>query len=152
MRRKKDTEKRVKNVKLAVNADANRKVFGHIAQAFDKSKARESAEHPPGACRRIAKPAIATLAAAAVIIVAIGFVIHRASREETDGQTASAAAKSPGEMLTVLSLNIAYRKGGMEAVGKQYDKAFKMFGPRPAQISIQELLAEFNGDWKGQKP
>ncbi len=48
-------------------------------------------------------------------------------------------------MMTAMSLNIAYRKGGIEEVEKQYNEAFKLLGPRPATITVTELLAEYNG-------
>ncbi|MHC4501437.1 MAG: hypothetical protein ACYS21_20290 [Planctomycetota bacterium] len=87
------------------------------------------------------------LAAGAVVIVLIGFVIvHQVSRRQTDGQAFTDAGKSPGEMMTAVSLNIAYRKGGLEAVEKQCDRAFKMLGPRPTRVSVRELLEEFNSE------
>jgi hypothetical protein len=88
---------------------------------------------------------VTRLAAAAVIVVVIGFVGHRISREQTDARTASEATKSPAEMLTFASLTIAYRQGGFEEVEKQCEKAFELLGPRPASLSPQQVLTEFNG-------
>jgi hypothetical protein len=85
------------------------------------------------------------VAAAGVIVVVIGFAVHRVSREQTDGQTASEATKSPAEMLTYASLTVAYRQGGFEEVEKQCEKAFELLGPRPASLSPQQVLTEFNG-------
>lgn len=100
--------------------------------------------------RRIMKSRITTLAAA-VIVIAVGFlVIHTRPRPQTRTDGPSQAAKTPGEMLTVLSLNTAYRKGGMGAVEQQYEKAFRILGPRVTSISVQDLLAECNTDWKGK--
>jgi hypothetical protein len=64
-------EKRIENVKIAVDAEANEKVFGNILQAFKKSKANQSAATQPNLWRTIMKSKIAKLAAAAVMIVAI---------------------------------------------------------------------------------
>jgi hypothetical protein len=151
VRRTEDTEKRVKNVKLAVNAEANRQVFGHIVQAFDESMARKSTERPTTICRPIARTAITTLAAAAVILIAITLVIGYRNRDrQVQPPRVVGTAKSPGEMLTVLSLNMAYRRGGMQAVEKQYEKAFKILGPRLTSISVKDLLAESNINRKGQ--
>jgi len=95
--------------------------------------------------RTIQSP-ISKLAAAAVIILAIGlFAVHRGQRDRFDSRIVSEVSKSPAEMLTVASLKIAYRQGGMEAVEKQYEKASEMRGAKPTEISLQELLAEFNG-------
>ena len=84
-------------------------------------------------------------AAAAVIILAVTlFMVDPGSREQQPPPTVS-VAKSPAEMLSVMSLNIAYRRGGIEAVDARSEKAFEMLGSQPAKVSIQELLAESNG-------
>jgi hypothetical protein len=44
-----------------------------------------------------------------------------------------------------MSLNIAYRKGGMEAVEEQYNEAFKLLGPRPGSLLAEQIFTEFNG-------
>jgi hypothetical protein len=94
----------------------------------------------------IIKSRLAKLAAAAVIIIAIGlFLIGRNPEEQTKNRTKIQVAKSPAEMLTAVSLNIAYRKGGIEAVEKQCEEAFNTMGYRPRKVSIQELMVEFNG-------
>ena len=90
---------------------------------------------------------LAKLAAAAVIIVAIGlFLIGRNPEEQTKSRTKIQVAKSPAEMLTAVSLDIAFRKGGMEAVDDQFKKAFKLLETRPKKLSVQQLLEEFNGN------
>jgi hypothetical protein len=136
---------------MVIGAEGDKKAFANILQAFAKSKGKESAATEPNVRKIIMKSKITKLAAAAVTVIAIGFLaIHTRPRPQTPTDTLSPAAKSPGEMLTVLSLNIAYRKGGMDAVEKQYEKAFKILGPRPTSISVQDLLAECNSNWKGQ--
>jgi len=86
------------------------------------------------------------LAAAAVIVLVVGlFVARRIPDKQTENGTKQEVAKSPAEMMTAMSLNIAYRRGGMEEVEKQCDKAFEMLGPRPGSITVQEMLAELNG-------
>ena len=144
-------EKRIKNMNIVVNARSNKRVFGNIVKAFAKSKAKESAPTKPNVRKITMKSKVTKLAAAAVIVIAVGFlVIHTLPRPQTRTDRASQAAKTPGEMLTVLSLNMAYRQGGMDAVEKQYEKAFKILGPRLTSISVQDLLAECNSNWKGQ--
>jgi hypothetical protein len=87
------------------------------------------------------------LAAAALIIVAIGFVIvHQAARRQIDGQTFTDAAKSPGEMMTAMSLERAFRRGGIEAVEEQCKRAFKPLGLQPRSLSVEQILAEFDGE------
>jgi hypothetical protein len=99
----------------------------------------------PGAARIILRSRATRLAAAAVIIVAIGlFTLQWDPREQEPPQTPD-VAKSPAEMLSVMSLNMAYRRGGIEAVDEQSNRAFEMLGSQPARVSIDELLAESNG-------
>jgi len=40
------------------------------------------------------------------------------------------------------SLTIAYRRGGIEGIENQCEKALKILGPQPASISLGDL---FNG-------
>jgi hypothetical protein len=49
-------------------------------------------------------------------------------------------------MLTARSLMTAYRRGGMEAVGSQCDKAFEMSGQRRDTLNVKELFAEIKID------
>ena len=89
----------------------------------------------------------AKLAAAAVIFVAISLLMvyqNPPVSQQPPRQTAS-VAKSPAEMLTAMSLNLAWRRGGIEAVDEQSSKAFKMLGSQPAKITIEELRVELNG-------
>ncbi len=88
----------------------------------------------------------AKLAAAAVIIVSVGLlmVYRNQPAPQQPPQTVS-VAKSPAEMLTAMSLNMAWRRGGIEAVDNQSQEAFEMLGSQSAKASIQELQVELNG-------
>ncbi len=104
--------------------------------------------------RTILKSPITKLAAAAVIIVAIGLLallVHRRPGEQADTTTVSEVTKSPVEMMTAMSLERAFRRGGIEAVEKQCKQAFKPIGPRPGSLSVEQILAEFNGDGKSSE-
>ena len=83
--------------------------------------------------------------AAAVIIVAIGLLIIHQIPHRHEPAKMSRMTKSPAEMLTMASLEAAYRHGGMEEVERQFEEAMELLGPRPAKITVKELLAEFNG-------
>jgi anti-sigma-K factor RskA len=88
----------------------------------------------------------AKLAAAAVIVVAVGLLLHPSPDEQAETVKSSKITRSPVEMLTVISLNFAYRRGGMDAVEKQCDEAFRQFRLPPRSLSVEQLLAEFNGN------
>jgi len=87
----------------------------------------------------------ARFAAAAVIIVGVGLLmVYRNPPIQQPPQMVS-VTKSPADMLTAMSLNMAWRRGGIEAVDNQSSEAFEMLGSQPAKASIQELLVELNG-------
>ena len=93
-----------------------------------------------------AMKSFAKIAVVTAIIITIGiWVVRQGPSEQTDNLEIAEVAKSPAEMLTVSSLNSAYRQGGMDAVEKQYDQVLEMLGTQSTKISMQELLAEFNG-------
>jgi len=99
----------------------------------------------PSAAGMILRSRAAKLAAAAVIIVAIGLLMVYRNPPVQQPPQKEIVAKSPAEMLTAMSLNLAWRRGGIEAVDEQSSKAFKMLESKPAKASIQELLLELNG-------
>jgi len=116
------------------------------------SRARQASPRQPNIWGIIFKSPITKLAAAAVIIVAIGlFIVHQRPSEQDDTTTVSKVTKSPVEMMTALSLERAFRRGGIEAVEKQCNEAFKPIGPRPRSLSVEQILAEFNGDGKSSE-
>jgi len=109
---------------------------------------RSRTKVPAHSIRRtvILKRAIVKFAAAAVIILAIGLFITRSGPDKKIEITkVTNATKSPAEMLTLKSLTIAYRNGGIEAVETQCDKAIEKLGSKSKDITVQELLTEING-------
>ncbi len=89
----------------------------------------------------IMKSPITKLAIAAVIIIAVGlFLVHRSPPEQTRDHSTTEVAKAPAKMLTLGSTTMAYRRGGMDAVEKQIEKAFTMLGPRTTNIPFEDLI------------
>lgn len=111
-----------------------------------KSRAdQRSSKTQPSLWKTLTHNKLAKLAAAAVLIIATGLLIFGPiSHKQEPAQTAK-KPKSATEMLTAMSLTMAYRRGGIEAVDRQNQEAIKMLGPRPAQITIKQMLTEFNG-------
>ncbi len=100
----------------------------------------------PSAAGIILRSRAARLAAAAVIIVSVGLLmVYRNPPVQPQPPKTVSVAKSPAEMLSAMSLNIAWRRGGIEAVDDQSQEAFRMLGSQPVRVSIRELLAESNG-------
>ncbi len=115
-------------------------------QTLLSRKAKGDSARQPSILKVIFKSPLTKLAAAAVIILAVSFFsTHQDPGKQAGTATVPKVTKSPVEMMTAMSLNIAYRKGGIEAVDRQGEKVIKMLGPRPATITVTELLAEYNG-------
>ncbi len=84
-------------------------------------------------------------AVAAVAIIAIGLFMAHRNPDGSAGVNGPYKAKgSPTRLLTAASLSLTYRKGGMEAMDKQYRQALESLGPRPRALTVKQLLAEQN--------
>jgi len=100
----------------------------------------------PSAAGTILRSRAARLAAAAVIIVTISFfIVYPDPGEKDEIVEVPKVTASPAEMQSILALNIAYRQGGLEAVDRQCQIATEMLEPRPAEVTIETMLTEFNG-------
>jgi hypothetical protein len=140
-----DIEKRIKNVNIVIDSERNKKVFSNILQAFKKSKAREYASTGPNIWTIISRSPLTKIAAVVVIILALSFFSTHQDPGEQEQPQITEVTKTPVEMMTALSLERAFRRGGIEAVENQCEQALKLLGTRTDGWSSQELLSEFNG-------
>ena len=147
MRPTKDIEKRIKNVNIVIDSESNKRVFSNILQAFQKSTAKDLAPaDQPNIWRMIFRKPLTKLAAAAVIIVAVGLFLGR------DRHTPSAPIAEPRLMaqstvkkMSLMSLRMAYQRGGFNALDRQFRDTLDALGPQSLSISMQELLEGVNG-------
>ncbi len=109
-------------------------------QSLVKSPSRWSSQSRFAVFSIVLKSRAVKVAAAAVIIVAISFFIAYPGPDE-QGQV----EKSPAEMVTAMSLRMAYHHGGMEALEKQCDEAVKLLGPSRPGSSLADLYRDLNG-------
>jgi len=151
VRSSEDIEKRIKNVNIVIDSERNKKVFGNILRAFEKSKAKEFAPTGPNIWRIISRSPITKIAAAAMIILAVSFFSTHRTPDEQEQPEIVEVKKSPVEMMTAISLERAFRRGGIEAVEEQCKQAFKPIRPRLESSSINQILAEFNGNGKSSE-
>ena len=105
----------------------------------------ENAVNRSGLAQMILPSRAARLAAVAAIIIAAGLLMIHSDPPAPEPPPIRKVAKSPAEMLSVMSLNMAYRRGGLEAVDDVSHEAFNVLGSSPAQVSVRELLAGSNG-------
>ncbi len=105
-------------------------------------------QQPKSIWQSIIKRPITKLAAAAVIIIAIGiFVAYQGPDEQVKPTEVVKVAKSPAEMMTLASLTFAYRQGGIEALQRHLEMISEMKGSRQRQtITLCDILTELNGN------
>ena len=93
----------------------------------------------------ITKSPLAKLAAAAVMIIAVGlFLVYLGLGEQVESPKVAKAGESAAGLTTVISLEVAYRRGGLQAVEQQCDEAVRVLGARLDGISAGQLIRDFN--------
>jgi len=145
MRPKENIEEFVKVRKpyVTTSREMDKRTLDDSFAAMEQTIRAKSTDHKPSTPRIITLSRMIKLAAAALIIVGISFYIARQGPSE-QGRTTRVleVAESPSEIMTMKSLTIAYRRGGIEGIENQCEKALKILGPQPASISLGDL---FNG-------
>lgn len=138
-----NTEDFVRRGKTKVTTDPqmDKRVLDDSFAAMDETIATVR----PSTVRMIVRSRAAKLAAPAVIIVAVGLLMTQPGPPGQEPPPIRKVAKSPAEMLSAMSLSMAYRRGGIEAVDDVSNKAFEMLGSKPDNVSVRDLLAESNG-------
>ncbi|MDH4239763.1 MAG: hypothetical protein OEW48_09385 [Phycisphaerae bacterium] len=161
MSRKKDEKRLDEIISRAINSgrpefdpEKWKQKYPEEFQMLQLMSKQDSPTRQPSIWWAVCQSPITKIAAAAVIIVAIGLItvfVHRRTGEKPDNTMVSEIAKSPVEMMTAISLECAFRRGGIEAVEDQCRKAFKPLGLRPGSLSFEQILAEFNGNSKSSE-
>jgi hypothetical protein len=144
MRPKENIEKFVKIRKpdVTTSREMDKRTLDDSLAAMEQTMQAKSAVHKPSKARIITLGRmIKVAAAAAVIIIGISLYIHQGPGGQNNIIIAE-ALDSPPEIMTMKSLKIAFRRGGVEAIENQCDKALKILGPEPASLSTADL---FNG-------
>ena len=147
MKKAKSTEKLIKDIytdKLQVTTSSNldEKVLANSMSILDKVKSKKSAIPQPGIWSVVTKSKIAQIATAVVVIVATSlFLVQQEQPGEIQTQKITKTSKSPSELLTIASLNLAYRHGGIKAVEEQSLKALGMVAV--ANSNIKQLQIEY---------
>ena len=146
MKPKENIEKfiKVRKPHVTTSRQMDERTLDDSFAAMEQTIQTKSADHKPSAPGIIFRSRMIKLAAAAVIIVAIGLIavfVHQGPGE----QIGSSPVKYPARMMSAMSLKMAYRRGGIEAVDEQCEKAIRMLGPRPLRLMLGQLLTENNG-------
>jgi len=148
MRPKENIEKfvRVRKPHVTTSRQMDKRTLDDSFAAMEQTIRAKSADHKPSTARIIILSRMVKLAAAALIIVGISFYIARQGPSEQGITTKFLeVVESPSEIMTMRSLTIAYRRGGIEGIENQCEKALKILGPQPASISLGDLFNGSNG-------
>ena len=133
------------------DAEKWKQKYSEEYQALLSRAAKRDSSHQPTILKVILKSPITKIAAAAVIILAVSFLSTHQDPDKQEQPEIAEVTKSPVEMMTAISLERAFRRGGIEAVEEQCKQAFKPIGTRPRISSIKQILAEFNGNSKSSE-
>lgn len=134
---------RVRKPHFTTSSDTDKRILDDSFTEMEATQA-QSVGAGPNVWAVVARSRATRLAAAGMIVAAL-VLVFAIPEQQTETNETVKTAKSPAEMLTFMSLTIAYRRGGIEAVEQQCEKAFEMLGPRPAALSTQDILKELNG-------
>jgi hypothetical protein len=137
----KDVKKAIANAPIHVERQADETVFKRLLGEVPQ---------PPGdsfGWQTQTRLRIACLVSGVVIVVAAIWLLHARPVATTQESTQIAQA-SPSRitLLTELSLERAYRRGGIEAVEDQCREALAVSAEKSVEPSCKELLAELTGD------
>ncbi|MFA5423535.1 MAG: hypothetical protein WC374_06715 [Phycisphaerae bacterium] len=136
----KNIKKQIKELKINASAELDERVNEKFVQALGHKK--------PAVIRKIMQSRLIRYAAAAGIIGAIWLITQH--KEELPQPKATQPAvvsesQNPADMVSIFSLNKAFRDGGLEAVEKRLEKADEA-GPKPKQcLSVDEMICELYG-------
>jgi len=115
-------------------------------QSLLSRAAKGDSARQPGILKVILKSPLTKLAAAAVIIVAVGLFLGR-GRHTPSGPTAEPRliAQSTVKKMSLMSLRMAYQRGGLDTLDRQFQDSLDVLVPQSLSISMQELLESANG-------
>jgi len=104
------------------------------------------ASHSAGAISRIvrlvSRGSFAKLAVAAAIIglVTVFFVDRPGRGPHPPGGEPRPVAQSPAQIMSMMSLRMAYQQGGFDALDRQLQDTLDEFGPRSSSVPVRELF------------
>jgi len=140
-----NTEKFVRCGKANVTTDSqmDRRVLDDSFAAMDEAiGARKSS-----AARIFLRSRATRLAAVAAVIIVVASLFLSQNGDEPKRPTGEPTLliQSPAQMLSMMSLRLAYQQGGLDGLDRQFGDSLTVLGPRSSTMSMQELLESFNG-------
>ena len=147
MRKKEDIEKfvRVRKPRVTTSRQMDKHTLDDSFAAMEQTIRTKSAVHKLSAPGIIIRSRMIKLTAAAAAVIIVGIGLLAIFVHQGPGEQPVPVVKSPTKMMSAISLTMAYRRGGIDAVDEQCEKAIRMLGPRPLRLTLGQLLSENNG-------
>jgi hypothetical protein len=95
--------------------------------------------------RLVLRSSTAKLAVAAAVVLAAGLLLIGRFEPGADRPVPDRPRddlRSPAQMVSMISLSAAFRRGGIDELDRQCERAMEQLGPRPGSVSIQEVLKD----------
>jgi len=137
--------------KSRFDAEKWKQKYSEEYQTLLSRAAKGDLSRQPKIFKVILKSPLTKIAAAAVIILGVSFFITQRTPNKQKQHRIAEVNIYPVEMMTAISLERAFRLGGIEAVEEQCKQAFKQIEPQRESSSIKQILAEFNGNGKSSE-
>ncbi len=143
MKSRKEIERTVGRAPVHSSPAVNQAVLGHLLEELAALKrGTGDAARSPHWISVVKKPMVGAAAAALVLLILFGVfrIPHRTARPQPAARWQSAA-----DLLTVGHLNAAHRRGGLDELDRQCDRAARKLGGPRERISVEELIEELQG-------
>ncbi|MBN1795881.1 MAG: hypothetical protein JW804_04350 [Sedimentisphaerales bacterium] len=118
--------------------------IAEIAEQKSQQFSREITEQKLNVWQVIMRSKMTKLAAAAVLIIAVCVLLLHNNKDEQPNINIARIVKSPADLTKMVSINAAFRRGGMEAVEEQLDKSLELLGPQYGSLSLNGLYKDLN--------
>ena len=147
MRPTENIEKLVRKLRYKADGRTRRRILGNVVKALENNKQKNSANSQRNIWVIVAKSRITQVAAVLIMLSAICLLVlsdkSEPEQHETTGSEVVVRAKTPSELVSAISLSMAFRDGDLKSVESQFDKAEKKVKPRlKERITIEQLICE----------
>ena len=128
------------------NAEQWKEKYPDEYQTLISRRDKPASSRQPNTWKVAFEKPIAQVAAAAAAILVVGLLLGRGRQNPVEPAGKSPPiVQSPAGIISMASIRIAYRQGGLDALDKQFRDALDVLGPTSSSMSIKEMLEGFNG-------
>ena len=144
MRPVEELKRLIENARIRINPEVKEAGFEELVKELEKSKITDSADRQRNIWIMIAKIRVIHVAAVLIVLSTIYLLTlgdkGQTRQHQIDETEIAVISKTPDKLLSVFSLNMALRDGGIEAVMKQFQRAHDQLKPELRKRSANEQL------------